>query len=185
MADTAFLKAIFGDRSMTLDELSAALDSSKDVKLANLAGGRYVDKEKYSALETKNKTLADQLAKLGEAKPEELQAEISRLRAENEQAEQKYQQALLDHAVESKLMSEGAVDTRAVRALLDMSKIHLDGDNLIGADEQISALKKDKAWAFPTKEAKIPKIDGVVPAANNSGNEQSSDIAMINGLLGL
>ena len=82
-------------------------------------------------------------------------------------------------------MSEGAVDTRAVRALLDMSKIHLDGDNLIGADEQISALKKDKAWAFPTKETKIPKIDGVVPAANNSGNEQGSDIAMINGLLGL
>lgn len=69
MADTAFLKAIFGDRSMTLDELSAALDASKDVKLANLAGGRYVDKEKYSALETKNKTLADQLAKLSEAKP--------------------------------------------------------------------------------------------------------------------
>ncbi len=69
MADTTFLKAIFGDRSMTLDELSAALDASKDVKLANLADGRYVDKEKYSALETKNKTLADQLAKLSEAKP--------------------------------------------------------------------------------------------------------------------
>lgn len=69
MADTAFLKAIFGDKSLTLDELSAALDSSKDVKLANLADGRYVDKEKYSALETKNRTLADQLAKLGEAKP--------------------------------------------------------------------------------------------------------------------
>lgn len=181
-----FLKDIFGDKALTYSELEAALKDSKDVKLANLASGGYVDKEKYSALETKNKTLADQLAKLGEAKPEELQAEIARLKTENEQAEQKYQQALLDHAVESKLLGEGAVDVRAVRALLDMSKIKLDGENLIGADEQIAALKKDKAWAFPTKESKAPEISGAVPAAGNSADGQNSgDIAMINGLLGL
>lgn len=185
MADLEFLKAIFGDKSLTFDELSAALANSKDVKLANLAEGKHVDKEKYTALETKNKTLAEQLARLGDVKPEEMQAEIARLKSENEQAEQRYQQALLDHAVETKLLGEGAVDVRAVRALLDMSKIRLDGDNLIGADEQISALKKDKAWAFPTKETKTPEIDGIVPAANNSGDGQSSDVAMINGLLGL
>lgn len=183
-----FLKAIFGDKSLTYDELSAALANSKDVKLANLAEGKHVDKEKYTALEARNKTLSEQLAKLGEVKPDELQAEISLLKAENEQAEQRYQQALLDHAVETRLLGEGAVDVRAVRALLDMSKIHLDGEALIGVDEQISALKKEKAWAFPTKEAQLPKIDGAIPAANNSGNAanaQSSDISMINGLLGL
>lgn len=180
-----FLKQIFGDKALTYSDLEAALKDSKDVKLANLASGEYVDKGKFAALETKNKTLAEQLSKLGDVKPDELQAEISRLKQENEAAEQKYQQALLDHAVESRLMSEGAVDVRAVRALLDMSKIRLDGDNLIGADEQISALKKEKAWAFPTKESKAPEINGAVPAPNGSGNEQSSDIAMINGLLGL
>ena len=185
MADTDFLKALFGDKSLTFDELSAALASSKEIKLANIADGRFVDKEKYSALETKNKTLSEQLAKLGEVKPDDLQAEIARLKAENEQAEQKYLQTLLDHAVESKLLGEGAVDVKAVRALLDMSKIRLNGDTLIGADEQISALKKDKAWAFPTKESTVPEIKGIVPAANNSGDGQSSDIAMINGLLGL
>ena len=93
-----FLKAIFGDKALTYSELEAALKDSKDVKLANLAAGGYVDKEKYAALETKNKTLSEQLSKLGEAKPEELQAEISRLKGENKKAEQRYQQALLDHA---------------------------------------------------------------------------------------
>lgn len=180
-----FLKAIFGDKALTYSELEAALKDSKDVKLANLAAGGYVDKEKYAALETKNKTLSEQLSKLGEAKPEELQAEIARLKDENEKAEQRYQQALLDHAVESRLMSEGAVDTKAVRALLDMSKIKQDGDTLLGLDEQISALKKDKAWAFPTKENKTPEINGVVPAAPSGGKEQSADIAMMNSLLGL
>jgi len=112
MADTEFLKAIFGDKALTYSDLENALKDSKDIKLTNLAEGRYVDKEKYSALETKNKTLSDQLAKLGEVKPEELQAEISRLKAENEQAELRYRQTLLDHAVESRLMSEGAIDVR-------------------------------------------------------------------------
>lgn len=180
-----FLKQIFGDKALTYSDLEAALKDSKDVKLANLAAGGYVDKEKYSALETKNRTLAEQLKGLENVKPEELQAEISRLKDENEKAEQRYQQALLDHAVESKLMAEGAVDVKAVRALLDMSKIKQDGDTLLGLDEQISALKKDKAWAFPTKESKTPEINGAVPAPNGSGNGQSSDIAMINSLLGL
>ena len=81
-----FLKNIFGDKALTYAELEAALKDNKEVKLANLAAGGYVDKGKFDALETKNKTLSEQLSKLGEAKPEELQAEIARLKNENEQA---------------------------------------------------------------------------------------------------
>lgn len=180
-----FLKNIFGDKALTYAELEAALKDNKDVKLANLAAGGYVDKGKFDALETKNKTLSEQLSKLGEAKPEELQAEIARLKSENEQAEARYQQTLLDHAVESRLMAEGAVDTKAVRALLDMSKIKRDGETLIGLDEQISALKKDKAWAFPEKESKQPDIKGAVPAGSGGTQDSSADVALINGLLGL
>lgn len=180
-----FLKSIFGDKALTYAELEAALKDSKDIKLANLASGGYVDKGKYDALDAKNKTLAEQLAKLGEAKPEELQAEIARLKTANEQAEARYQQALLDHAVESRLMSEGAVDVRAVRALLDMSKVKQDGETLLGLDEQISALKKDKPWAFPEKEKSTPKLGGAVPAAPAANTQNQSDITLINSLLGL
>lgn len=181
-----FLKDIFGDKALTYAELEAALKDNKDVKLANLAAGGYVDKGKYDALDAKNKTLSEQLKGLENVKPEELQAEITRLKAENEKAEARYQQTLLDHAVESKLMSEGAVDVRAVRALLDMSKVKQDGDTLIGLDEQIAALKKDKAWAFPEKESKSPEIKGAEPAGSGGNqNNNQSDVALINGLLGL
>ena len=36
-----FLKAIFGDKALTYSELEAALKDSKDIKLANLAGGTH------------------------------------------------------------------------------------------------------------------------------------------------
>lgn len=183
--DLDFLKNIFGDKALTYAELEAALKDNKDVKLANLAAGGYVDKGKFDALDAKNKTLAEQLAKLGDTKPEELQAEIARLKSENEQAEQRYRQTLLDHAVESRLMSEGAVDVKAVRALLDMSKVKQDGEALFGLDEQIVSLKKDKPWAFPEKEQSAPKIDGVVPAGTSPKTQEQTDVAMINGLLGL
>lgn len=56
-----FLKAIFGDRAMTYEELTAALKDSKDVKLANLAKGEYVGVEKFNAkveeLKTANGTI--------------------------------------------------------------------------------------------------------------------------------
>lgn len=181
-----FLKKIFGDKALTYAELEAALKDSKDVKLANLAEGGYVDKEKYSALETKNKTLSDQLKGLENIKPDELQAEIARLKDENEKAEQRYQQTILDHTVENRLMSEGAVDVRAVRALLDMNKVKMDGDTLLGLDEQISALKKDKAWAFPTQNnGKAPDISGAVPAPSGGKDEPGADIQLVNSLLGL
>lgn len=183
--DLEFLKNIFGDKALTFAELETALKDNKDVKLANLAAGGYVDRGKFDALDAKNKTLSEQLAKLGDTKPDELQAEIARLKSENEQAEQRYRQTLLDHAVESRLMNEGAVDVRAVRALLDMSKVKQDGETLLGLDDQIAAIKKDKPWAFPEKEQSTPKIDGVVPAGSAPKSSEQSDLAMINGLLGL
>ena len=93
------LKAIFGDKALTFSELEAALKDNKELKLANLAEGGYVGKEKFEALETKNKTLSEQLKGLENIKPDELQAEITRLKSENEAAEQRYQQTLLDHVV--------------------------------------------------------------------------------------
>ncbi len=50
-----FLKTVFGDKPMTYAELEAALKDNKNIKLANLAGGQYVDKDK---LDTKISELA-------------------------------------------------------------------------------------------------------------------------------
>ena len=45
------LKAIFGDKALTFSELEAALKDNKELKLANLAEGGYVGKEKFEALD--------------------------------------------------------------------------------------------------------------------------------------
>lgn len=49
-------------------------------------------------------------------------------------------------------MTSGRVkNTKAVLALVDTSKISLDGDNLIGLDHQLSALEKTDSYLFHEK----------------------------------
>ena len=41
------LKAIFNGEALTFDQFAEKINQSADVKLGNLAGGQYVDKNKY------------------------------------------------------------------------------------------------------------------------------------------
>ena len=88
---------------------------------------------------------------------EALKQQISTLQEQNKtkqtEFDTKLKQVKLDALLETRLMKEGAVNTKAVRALLDPSKISLDGDNLIGIDDQLKSLKETEKWAFgaPTK----------------------------------
>lgn len=45
------LKELFGDGSLSYEEFSQKLGEAKDIKLANLKSGNYVDKAKYEKLE--------------------------------------------------------------------------------------------------------------------------------------
>ena len=56
------LKALFGDKALTYAELEAALKDSKEIKLANLASGQYVDIGKFKQAETQANGLQAQLA---------------------------------------------------------------------------------------------------------------------------
>lgn len=56
-----FLKDVFGTEALTYDQLAEKLKDSKDIKLGNLAGGAYVSKEKFTALETERDGLKTQL----------------------------------------------------------------------------------------------------------------------------
>ena len=58
-----YLKPIFGEGALTFDEFVKKLGENKEIKLANLADGKYVDKQKLddkvTELSTANKTIAD------------------------------------------------------------------------------------------------------------------------------
>lgn len=142
-----------------------------DKKVSAEIGKVFVSKTDFNTLNETKKTLEKQigerdkqLGELQKLKPEELQAEITRLQGENNTVKQKYdadlKAAKLDYALNAHLIKAGAVNTKAVKALLDESKIILDGDNLLGLDEQLKSLKETEKWAFKPETSNIPGNGG-------------------------
>lgn len=74
-----------------------------------------------------------------------------------DEANNKVKQSNFDSKLAVKLMSKeiNARDIVDIKANLDMSKISLNGENFIGLDEQIKALKERKEYLFNKEETII------------------------------
>lgn len=144
------IKAILG--GAYTDEIGSQLTAA--------IGAEYVAKADHDALAESNKQLTAQVAErdsqiagLSKFKPEEMQAQIDKLTADNKAATEKYAADLtaakLSGAIETRLVKEGAVNVKAVRALLDGDKLALGEDGgVTGLDDQLAALRESDAWAF-------------------------------------
>ena len=121
----------------------------------------FIPKDKYNATaEAKKKLEADlaardaQLEELKKAAgtSEELKKQIEQLQAENKKADEAWQTKLaqmqLDFALERALAAAKAKNPKAVKALLDLEKVKLDGEQLLGLDEQLKELQKSDAYLF-------------------------------------
>jgi hypothetical protein len=121
----------------------------------------FIPKDKYNEVaEAKKKLEADlaardeQLEQLKNAagNSEELKAQIEQLQAENKKAGEEWQAKLaqmqLDFAIEKALAAAKAKNAKAVKALLDMEKVKLDGDKLLGLDDQLKAIKESDPYLF-------------------------------------
>ena len=122
---------------------------------------RFIPKDKYNeTAEAKKKLEADlaardaQLEQLKQAagNSEELKKQIEQLQAENKKAGEEWQTKVakmqMDFAVERALTTAKAKNPKAVKALLDMDKVKLDGDKLLGLDEQLKELQKSDSYLF-------------------------------------
>lgn len=89
---------------------------------------------------------------------EELQKQIQDLQSKNEEVAKEYEQKLAQQQKEAKLdfalQGAKARNLKSVKANLDLDKISLDGDNLIGLDEQLNSLKESDAYLFGEDEPK-------------------------------
>jgi len=98
--------------------------------------------------------------------------DVDKLKSDLTALETKYNTDLsatkLNYALETRLAKEGAVNSKAVKALLDGSKISLDGDNLVGLDEQLKTLKESEKWAFQEQKTEIPGAGGNPPPSTNT-----------------
>ena len=98
---------------------------------------------------------------------EVLKAQIAELQAKNKQAAEDYEKQLKEQrfafAVERAVAKADARNVKAVVALLDKTKISLDGENLIGFDEQVAALKKSDPYFRRRTEGRTPEGAGKPP----------------------
>lgn len=99
-------------------------------------------------LETANQTIKDLRAaakKFDGKDPDTLQKDLDDLQAKYDADTASLKRdAVLDRA----LLSAKARDVRAVKPLLDLNVVKLDGDKLLGLDEQLTALKADHDYLF-------------------------------------
>lgn len=83
---------------------------------------------------------------------EDLNNEIERLKGENKKANEEYEaqikQFKFEAALEKKLGEYKPKNLGILKKALAMDKISLDGENLLGLDEQITKLKESDAYLF-------------------------------------
>lgn len=134
-----------------------------------------------SQIDDYKQQLADrdsQLEELKKVDAEGLQAKIDELQQANETTKSEYEEKLqkqaFDHKLESALTGSKVKNVKAVKALLDLETIKLDGDNLLGLDDQLKALKESDEYLFETEQKpNSPTI--VAPGNPNGGTNQETD----------
>lgn len=150
-------KSRFDEVNNTKKQLEKDL-KDRDVQLENL-------KNSSGDLETMKQTI-EKLQRDNKAAKDNFEAELAKFK--------------LESAIDTTLLSSNAINTKAVKALLDMGKIKLDGEVLIGINEQIEALKtaEDSKMLFKTVESKPkePNFSGVKPGEGNTnkGTDESA-----------
>lgn len=147
--------------------------------------GKDIEKHKNEATEAKaavGKLEAQlgerdkQLEELKKVDAAALRAKIAELQTANKTAQAEFEASLkkmtLDNKIEVALLGAKAKNTKAVRALLDEAKISLDGENVLGLNEQVEALKKDAPYLFGEEKPQNPP-----PPVSGGNPDQSDDMA--------
>lgn len=123
----------------------------------------YIPITRFNEVNEEKKELKGQIAErdtqLSELKTkasgnEELTNKIAELEGLNNQTKEEYETKIAklrkETSIELVLKDNQAKSIKAVKALLDLDKVSLDGDNLIGLDEQLEGLKESESYLFGT-----------------------------------
>ena len=142
---------------MTLEEL-IALGLTEEVAKKVLEAyqkslkDKYVPIERFSEVTNQAKELKEQIEardkqlnelKVKAAGNEELTAKITELDNLNKTTKEEYEKKMA-----ALKKDEKAKNIKAVKALLDLEKVSIDGDNIIGLDEQLKSLKESDSYLF-------------------------------------
>lgn len=163
-----FLKTVLGDQYVTFEAAVKAYNedpANKDnqVKLGNLATGDYVSKDKYTALETANtglqeqlKTATDTLKSFDGVDVKDLQGKITTLSTDLDTQKSTYEKKIADMEFDSTIAEAvkqaGGRSAKAVMAELDMDALRASKNQGADIETAVNACKDANAWMFGTNE---------------------------------
>ena len=110
-----------------------------------------------------NAAAAEKLAKLEDAKKSELeraQALVADAEARAKAAEERIAKALTKAAVSTAAAKAGAIDADAVLALLPADSVTIEGDEVIGVEAALKALRESKPYLFGKAKPAPGSADG-------------------------
>lgn len=183
-----FLKEALGDE--LYDQVAAKLKGNDKIKLANLAGGGYVGKEKFDASETTIADLRKQLADRdkdiaalkkssgdNEALTKQLTDLQTKYKTDTEALQNKISQNVLNAALDLGITKAKGKNSKAVKALLDTSKLSVKDDGTVdGLDAALDALKKSDGYLFEQVETK-PEGNGFHSGTPNPDTPEAKAVA--------
>jgi myosin heavy subunit len=141
--ETEQVNKIMAEHGKTVNSLKDEADKAKEEA-----------EEFKSQLSDRDKQLKD-LSKKADGN-EDLQEQIKKLQKDNEKVKGDYEQKLaektFDFSLEKALANAKAKNPRAVKALLDREAIKLDGDKLLGLEEQLKSLQESDGYLFGDNE---------------------------------
>lgn len=132
--------------------------------------------EKLKLAEGENKTLKDDKQKIEDEYNNFKKGAISQADYEAKKKEiednskAEIEQVRLDSKIDLAINNAKAKNVKSVKANLDLDKIKLDGEKLLGFDDQIEALKKSDAYLFD-----IEKVKNEGPDSNNQNKRKNED----------
>lgn len=172
------------------NQVTEKLKGNDKIKLANLADGGYVGKEKFDASETTISDLKKQLAdrdkdiaalKKSAGDNEGLTKQLTDLQAkydtDTKALNDKISQNALNAALDLGITKAKGKNSKAVKALLDTSKLSLKDDGTVeGLDAALDALKKSDGYLFENVETK-PQGDGFHSGAPDPSSPEAKSVA--------
>lgn len=175
------LKALFGEEALTYSQLEEKLKDNKEIKLANLAAGSYVDKRKYDDVVTERDTANNTIKGLRDTVAKFDGVDIEKLKKDASDWESKYNTDIaavkLDSDIYKEVMKYKPKNPELVIASLDKSIIKRDGDKIIGLTEQLDKRKESDGYLFEAETKDDPDNDGAYffNTGGNHGNGGGGD----------
>jgi hypothetical protein len=146
----------------------------KDGKFVFGESDTFIPKSRFDEVNNEKKELKTQLglrdSQITELQTkfktnEELAKELDNYKSLNTKAEQEFntklQQVKFDYELNQALAKANVRNTKAAKALLELDKIKLENDTLVGLDEQLKVLQEKETYLFATKEPSVPPVAGI------------------------